>query len=118
MCVGTRFYIRSSLLRELITSQLVAVATHSDTGSHNRLDLIQSLVPPHYVCNVCVFLEKLRAPVIKSMHQHTMHVIRLSNISIKINFKQITMVELKCVQYSQGDYILCMTSRYFVRSSD
>jgi hypothetical protein len=22
-----------------------------DTGSHNRLDLIQSIVPPHYVCN-------------------------------------------------------------------
>jgi hypothetical protein len=26
------------------------------------------------------------------------------------------MVELKFVQYSQGDYILCMTSRYFFRS--
>jgi hypothetical protein len=25
--------------------------THSDTGSHNRLDLIHSRVPPHYVCN-------------------------------------------------------------------
>ena len=23
----------------------------SDAGSHNRLDLIQSLVPLHYVCN-------------------------------------------------------------------
>ena len=30
---------------------LVAFATRSDTGSHNRLDLIQSFVPPHYVCN-------------------------------------------------------------------
>jgi len=36
------------LLRELTASQLVA--TRSDTGSHNRLNLIQSLVPPHYVC--------------------------------------------------------------------
>jgi hypothetical protein len=27
------------------------IATRSDTGSHNMLDLIQSLVPPHYVCN-------------------------------------------------------------------
>jgi len=45
-----------------------------------------------------------------------MYVIGLSNISIKTNFKQITRVELKCVQYSQGDYILCMTSRYFFRS--
>ena len=44
-----------------------------------------------------------------------MYVISLSNISIKTNFKQITRVELKCAQYSQGDYILCMTSRYSVR---
>ena len=51
----TRFYIRSSLLRELTTSQLVAIATRSDTGSHNRFDLIQSLAPPHYVCNGYVF---------------------------------------------------------------
>jgi hypothetical protein len=27
-------------LRELTESQLVAIATRSDTGSHNRLDLI------------------------------------------------------------------------------
>jgi hypothetical protein len=47
---------------------------------------------------------------------HTMYVISLSNISIKTNFKQIARVELKCVQYSEGDYILCMTSRYFFRS--
>ena len=32
-------------------SQLVAIVTRSDTGSHNRLDLIQSLAPPHYVWN-------------------------------------------------------------------
>jgi hypothetical protein len=38
-------------LRELTASQLVALATRSDTGSHNILDLIQSLVPPHYVCD-------------------------------------------------------------------
>jgi hypothetical protein len=29
----------------------VAITTRSDTGSHNRLDLIHNLVPPHYVCN-------------------------------------------------------------------
>jgi hypothetical protein len=45
-----------------------------------------------------------------------MYVISLSNISIKMNFQQITKVELTFVQYSQGDYILCMTSRYFFRS--
>jgi hypothetical protein len=52
----------------------------------------------------------------KVLYQHTMYVISLSNISIKTNFKQIARVELKCVQYSEGDYILCMTSRYFFRS--
>jgi hypothetical protein len=31
----------------------------------------------------------------KVLYQHTMYVIRLSNISIKPNFKQITRVELK-----------------------
>ena len=52
----------------------------------------------------------------KVLYHHTMYVISLSNISIKTNFKQIPRVELKFVQYSQGDYILCMTSRYFFRS--
>ena len=50
------------------------------------------------------------------LYHHTMYVIRLSNISIKTNSKQIARVELKCVHYSEGDYILCMTSRYFFRS--
>ena len=45
------FSNRSCLLCKLTASQLVAIATRSDTGSHNRLDLIQSLVPPHYVYN-------------------------------------------------------------------
>jgi hypothetical protein len=35
---------------ELTASQLVNIATRSDTGSHNRRDLIQSLVPTHYMC--------------------------------------------------------------------
>jgi hypothetical protein len=52
----------------------------------------------------------------KVLYHHTMYVISLSNISIKTNFKQIARVELKCIQYSEGDYILCMTSRYFFRS--
>jgi hypothetical protein len=43
-----------------------------------------------------------------------MYVISLSNISIKTNFDQITTVKVKCIQYSEGDYIACMTSRYFV----
>ena len=77
---------------ELISLR-VAIATSCDAvSSRNRQDLIHSLVPPHYVCN------------------------KLSNISIKTNFKKIARVELKCVQYSEGDYILCMTSRYLFRS--
>jgi hypothetical protein len=55
-CVGTRLYIRSCLLREQTVSQLVAIATRSDTGSHYRLDLIQSLVRPHYVCNGYIYM--------------------------------------------------------------
>ena len=50
------------------------------------------------------------------LYHHTMYVINLSNISIKTNFNQIASVELRCVQYSEGDYILCMTSRYFFHS--
>jgi hypothetical protein len=49
---GRRLCIRSCLLHELTASQVVAIFTWSDTGSHNGLlDLIQSLVPTHYVCN-------------------------------------------------------------------
>jgi hypothetical protein len=77
---------------EQTTSQLVAVATRSDTGSHNRFDLIQSLVPQHYVCNGYILNGIL---IFKMFHlhrfqqyfkhilwyQHTMYVISLSNIS-------------------------------------
>jgi hypothetical protein len=48
-CGDTTSFIRSCPLRELTASQLVVIANRGDTGSHNRLDLIQSLVPPHYV---------------------------------------------------------------------
>ena len=40
------FFLPTCLLCEQPASQL---ATCSDTGSHNKLDLIQILVPPHYV---------------------------------------------------------------------
>jgi hypothetical protein len=39
--VGTRLCIRSCLLHELTASQLVAIVTHSDTGSHNNCKLRQ-----------------------------------------------------------------------------
>ena len=48
----------------------------------------------------------------KVLYEHTMYVKSLSNISIKTNFKQITRVKAKCMQYSEEEYISCMTSRY------
>ena len=87
-------YIHSVVLQDFVSGRAccvnqchVAIATSCDAViSHNRQYLIKS-----------------------------MYVISLSNISIKTDFKQITRVELKFVQYFQGDYILCMTSRYFFR---
>jgi hypothetical protein len=43
--------MRFRLLCELTSSLLVAIMTCSDTGSYNRLDLIQSLIPTHCACN-------------------------------------------------------------------
>ena len=83
-CGGTKLCIRSSLLCEPVSLRVVMRFVHA-TGK----------------------------TWYKVLYQHTMYVISLSNISIKTNFKQIARVELKCVQYSEGDYILCMTSRYF-----
>ena len=65
-CGGTRLCIRSYLLRERTASQLVAIVTRSDTGSLNRLDLMQSIVPPHYVCNAYLsFRSRNFAPLTK-----------------------------------------------------
>ena len=49
----------------------------------------------------------------KVLYHHTMYVISLSNISIKTNNKGRNNIN-KSVQHSDGDYILCMTSRLFV----
>ena len=43
--------MRLRLSRELYASLLETIATRSDTSSRNRLDLMQSIVPTHYVCN-------------------------------------------------------------------
>jgi hypothetical protein len=42
------FYHHSVVIQHLVSDRRLSL---SDTGSHNRLDLIQSLVPPYYVCN-------------------------------------------------------------------
>jgi hypothetical protein len=51
---------------------LVTIATRSDTGSHNRLDLIQSLVPTHYVCNTIVsnHFHSVKSLLISSARPH------------------------------------------------
>jgi hypothetical protein len=49
----------------------------------------------------------------KVLYHHTMYVISLSNISIKTNNNGRNNIN-KFVQHSEGDYILCMTSRLFV----
>jgi hypothetical protein len=49
--IDVRVTVTGSLLCELTVSLLIAITNRSDTGSHNRLDLKQSLVPTHYVCN-------------------------------------------------------------------
>ena len=77
--------IRSSLLCEAVSLRVAITTSCNAVSSRNRQEMIY----------------------------HTMYVISLSNISIKTNFKQIARVELKYVQYSDGDYILCMKSRYF-----
>jgi hypothetical protein len=84
--------IRSSLLCEPVLLR-VAIATSCDT-------LVHATDKTWYTV----------------LYHHTMYVVSVSNILIKTNFKQIARVELKCVQYCEGDYILCMTSRYFFRS--
>jgi hypothetical protein len=40
----------------LLREQTASFPTRSDTGSHQRLDLIQSFVPTHYVGNGYVSL--------------------------------------------------------------
>jgi hypothetical protein len=80
---------------ELTTSQLVAITTRSDTGSHNRLDLIQSLVPRHYVYNRYLFLETSVLCTIyqcifrniHAIHELTMYFSKFQQISS--NFKII-----------------------------
>jgi hypothetical protein len=112
------------LLREQTASLLVAIATRSDTGSHYRLDMIHKVL---YQRTLSFEINESRlsdtrcliqdvVTWYKVLYQHTMYVISLSNISIKTNFKQITRFKLKCVQYSEGDYISCMTSCYICRS--
>ena len=43
-CVGIRLYIKLHLSCELAASLLGTIVTPNDAGSHNKLELIQSLI--------------------------------------------------------------------------
>ena len=83
-CGGTLLCIRSSLLCEPVSLRVVMRLVHATDKTWYTF-----------------------------LYHHTMYVLSLPSISIKTNFRQIARVELKCVQYSEGDYILCTTSRFF-----
>ena len=44
-------YLYKTLYQVLPVAWTNRITTHGDTGSHNRLHLMQSLEPTHYVCN-------------------------------------------------------------------
>jgi ABC-type uncharacterized transport system YnjBCD permease subunit len=94
----------SSLLRFVVILVNTTYSTWYKVLYHHTMYVMGMYICFHIEISL-VFINK----------NHTMYVISLSNISIKPNFKQIARVELKCIQYSEGDYILCMTSRYFFR---
>ena len=94
---------------QCIIQLLRLIYTHYIHSGYTRLCIRSNLSCEPVSLRVC----RVNQYHYESRYHHTMYVISLSNISIKTNFKQIARVELKCVQYSEGDYILCMTSHYF-----
>jgi hypothetical protein len=59
-------YLYKTLYQVLPVAWANRITTRGYIGSHNRLDLIQSLVLPHYVCNgyVSLFIPFLLAIVL------------------------------------------------------
>jgi hypothetical protein len=80
---------------------------------YNNLYQVESVVWTSIITSCDALVHATDKTWYTVLYHHTMYVRRLSNISIKTNFKQITRVEIKCAPYSEGDYILCMTLRYF-----
>ena len=55
--VRLTYYIHSVFVQDFVSGLVWTTRRyHSDTGSHNRLELIQGLVPSHYACNGYIFL--------------------------------------------------------------
>ena len=96
----TTHYIQSVLVHDFVSGRACCVNKYQYESLSRRV--------------VMRFVPATGKTWYKVLYQHTMYVISLSNISIKTNFKQITRVKVKCIQYSERDYISCMTSRYFV----
>ena len=65
--------------------QVSSVATRSDTGSYNMLDLVQSLVPAHYVCNGYVLTSSKGYNCILSCHVKIKRKIYTSSILQNFN---------------------------------
>jgi hypothetical protein len=99
MCIHTH-YIQSVVVQDFVSGQVCCVNQYHYESRRVVMQFVHATDKTWYTV----------------LYHHTMYVISLSNISIKTNFNQIASVELKCVQYSEGDYILCMTSRYFFHS--
>ena len=61
---------------EITASQLIAIKIRRDTGSQNRLDLIQRLVATHYVCNGSIYISivLIRVNIIIQCQCHNMSV--------------------------------------------
>jgi hypothetical protein len=99
MCIHTH-YIHSVVVQDFVSGRVCCVNQYHYESRRVVMQFVHATDKTWYTV----------------LYHHTMYVISLSNISIKTNFNQIASVELKCVQYSEGDYILCMTSRYFFHS--
>jgi hypothetical protein len=89
------YYIHSVLVQ--CFNQVSPVATRSNTGSHNRLDLIQTLVATHYAYNWYIFNFTIAARPNTAAQLNTIH-------RITTSFKEISTTKCKYLQQSVNVY--------------
>ena len=89
------------------TNRITTIAACSDNGSHNRFDLIQSLVPTHYICNG-YYIRVYRSDNTKTVRHTTeyqyMYCFRLQRVLYLTKYK----VKV-CVEYFAD---ICPTIKY------